>query len=168
MRVIVVATIALTMSTEWVVPGGKPQKGKTSVELPASVTKAVKETRPGAEIDKLRMEKNHGLTAYDIEFKAGRGEIEIAEDGTVIDIAMTIKLKDIPKSAGEAIQTCAQGARIKRIEKSEVRAEIKQGKIVKFAAPRYIYEAELVKDNRIANTQVAPDCRVIEAPRWKP
>jgi len=139
-------------------------------ELPPAVAKAVQENCPGAEIDKMDVEKEAGITLYDIEFKAGRGEIEVAEDGTVMDIATIIPMNDLPKAAAEAIQKAAVGATIKQIERSEVRAEIKKegekGTIVKLASPRYVYEAELVKGEHRGEVQVAPDGQVVEGPKW--
>ena len=158
---------ALTMSAGWAMQKGKPEKGKAKVELPAAVAKAVKDNRPNAMIDKLEVEKEDGVTLYDIEFKAGKGEIEVAEDGSVIDIATIVKSRDVPKAALAAIHKGAVGATIKQLEKSEVRAEVKDGKVVKFASPKYIYEAELAKGNKRAEIQVAPDGQVIEAPNWK-
>jgi len=141
-----------------------------AAKLPAAVAKAVKDNRPGAEIDKLTVEKESGIALYDIEFKAGKGEIEVAEDGTVMDISTIIEMKDIPKAAADAIQKAAAGAKIKQLEKSEVRAELKaeggKGRIVKLAVPKYVYEAELVKDGRTGEIQVAPDGTIVEALKW--
>jgi hypothetical protein len=143
---------------------------KIDIKLPAAVAKAVKDNRPGAEIDKLTVEKESGINLYDIEFKAGKGEIEVAEDGTVMDIATIVEMKDIPKAAADAIQKAAAGAKIKQLEKSEVRAELKveggKGKIVKLAVPKFVYEAELVKDGQTGEVQVAPDGAIVEALKW--
>jgi hypothetical protein len=141
-------------------------------ELPAAVAKAVKDNVPNAEIEKLEVEEEAGIKLYDIEFKAGKGEIEVAEDGTVMDVATIVQMKDIPKPAAGAIQKAADGAKatIKQLEKSEIRAEIQKqgnkGKIVKLAAPKYVYEAELVKGNQAGEIQVAPDGKVVEALKW--
>jgi uncharacterized membrane protein YkoI len=67
--------------------GEKEEKGeeaeeqakKAKVELPAAIAKAVNENVPGAEIDIVEVEKEGGISLYDIEFKAGKGEIEVAE-----------------------------------------------------------------------------------------
>ena len=117
--------------------------------LPAAVSKAVQENRPRAEIDKLEVEKEGGFTLYDIEFKDGRGEIEVAEDGTVLDVSDIVDLKDVPPAAAAAIEKAAAGRRIKQVEKSEVRARIEKeggkGRLSKLATPEYVYEAELSK-----------------------
>jgi hypothetical protein len=162
--------LALTVSTGWATEEGKKEGKQTKVELPPAVAKAVKDNRPNAQIDTLEVETEAGITLYDIEFKAGQGEIEVAQDGTVLDIATIVEMKDIPKAAAEAIQKASEGARIKELEKSEVRAEIKKegekGKVIKLARPRYVYEAELVKGDRTGEIQVAADGRVIEALKW--
>jgi len=150
----------------------KEQGKKGKAELPPAVAQAVKDNVPNAEIDKVDVETEAGITLYDIEFKAGKGEIEIAADGTVMDIATIIQLTDVPKAAADAIQKAAAGAsaKIKQLEKSEVRAEIrktgKKGEIVKLPIPKYVYEAELVKGSKTGEIQVAPDGKVIEALKW--
>jgi hypothetical protein len=146
------------------------QAKKAKVELPAAVAKAVKDNVPDAEIDILTVEKEGGIVLYDIEFKAGRGEIEVAEDGTIMDIATIISMTDLPKAAAEAIQKAAEGATIKQLEKSEVRAELKiegeKGTIVKLASPKYVYEAEIVKGSQKGEIQVDPDGKIVEALKW--
>ena len=147
----------LIASAAFVLVGaGRPAK------LPAAVAQAVEENRPGAEIDKLEIEKESGLTLYDIEFKDGRGEIEVAEDGTVLDVTDIIDLKDVPPAAAAAIEKAAAGRRIKQVEKSEVRARIEkeggQGRLSKLATPECVYEAELSR----GEVEVAADGRLIK------
>jgi hypothetical protein len=143
---------------------------QAKVELPPAVAQAVKLNCPSAEIKSVDVEKEAGITLYDIEFKARGGEIEVAEDGTVMDIATITAMKDIPKAAAVAIRKAAPGTIIKHLEKSEVRAEIKKegekGTIVKLASPKYVYEAELKKGEQRGEIQVAPDGQVVEGPKW--
>src|SRR5262249_3073567 len=122
-----IAIVAWTTPAAWAVQEKKPQKPQP--ELPPAVVRTVAENRPGAKIDKLEVEHEQGVKLYDIEFKANQGEIEVAEDGTVMDIATIIKMKDIPKPAADAILKGAAGAKITQLEKSEVRAEVKAGKV---------------------------------------
>jgi hypothetical protein len=131
--------------------------------LPAAITKAIEDNRPGAEIDKLDVEKEHGLSFYDIEFKAGKGEMDVAEDGTVLNIATIIEMKDVPEAAAAAIRTAGKGRPIKQLERSEVRAEIVnvggKARISKLATPRYVYEAEFSN----GEVEVTPEGKVIKA-----
>ena len=156
----VAVVFALTISN--VASGQKPK-----AKLPAAVAKAVMDNCPNAEIETLAVQKEGGVTLYDIEFKAGGGDISVAEDGSVIDMATPVKIKELPSAALAAIQNGAAGGSIKRVERSEVRAEIKHGRVVKLAKPRYTYDAELVKGDQHTEIQVEPDGKVIEAPKWK-
>jgi uncharacterized membrane protein YkoI len=162
--------LALSGPPVWAAQEGKKAGKQARVELPAAVAKVVKENRPNAEIDKVEVEKEAGITLYDIEFKAGQGEIEVAQDGTVMDIATIISMKDLPKGAAEAILKAGEGAEIKELEKSEVRAEIKKegekGKVIKLSSPKYVYEAELVKGNKTGEIEVTAEGKVVEALKW--
>jgi len=167
---VVVLALALTVSTGWSKQEAREQGKKAKVELPAAVVKAVNANFPNAQIDIVDVEEEAGITLYDIEFKAGQGEIEVAQDGTVIDVATITTMKDVPKAAAEAIQKAAEGSTIKQVEKSEVRAEIKKegekGKIVILDSPRYVYEAELVKGNQTGEIEVDAEGKVIAALKW--
>jgi hypothetical protein len=136
---------------------------KNKKNLPAAVSKAVDDNRPGAEIEKLDVEREHGMSFYDIEFKAGKGEMDIAEDGTVLDIATVIEMKDVPEVAAAAIKRVGKGRPIKQLERSEVRAEIVneggKARISKLATPRYVYEAEFSN----GEVEVTPEGKVIKA-----
>ena len=151
-------------------PMSLQEQAQKAIKLPPAVAQAVKANCPGAVIDKMDVEKEAGIALYDFEFKAGRGEIEVAEDGTVMDIATIVALKDIPKPAAEAILKAAAGAKVGQLEKSEIRAEIKKngekGTIVKLAAPKYVYEAEVIQGEKRGEVQVAPDGKIVEGLKW--
>jgi uncharacterized membrane protein YkoI len=170
---VVLSAMALGLAVAGPAPsaGRSPQEqAKEAVKVPPAVAQAVKANCPGAVVDKMDVEKEAGIALYDFEFKAGQGEIEVAEDGTVMDIATIVALKDIPKPAADAILKAAAGAKIGQVEKSEVRAEIKtdggRGTIVKLASPKYVYEAELVQGEKRGEVQVAPDGKIVEGPKW--
>jgi hypothetical protein len=139
------------------------QSAQHETQLPAAVKQAVQQNKPGAEIDKLEVETESGITLYDIEFKAAQGEIEVAEDGTVMDVTIIVDEKEVPAPAVAAIKTAAAGQAVKQFEKSEVRAEIVKdggkGRISKLSTPKYVYEAELTK----GEVEVTPDGKVIKA-----
>ncbi len=163
MGIIVALAISLIVPTGWAGQEGQGQGKKEKVELPAAVAKAVKANFPNAEIGSAEAEKEAGINLYDIEFKDDQGEIEVAEDGTVMDLATIVAMTEVPKAAAEAISKAAQGATIKQIEKSEIRAEIKKegekGTLVKLDNPKYVYEAELSKGNQRGEIQVRPTAR---------
>lgn len=143
---------------------------EAKVELPAAVIEAIKADFPDAQIDTVEVAEEAGITLYDIEFKDDMGEIEVAQDGTVIDITTIITMEEIPEAAAKVLQSAAEGCTIKRLEKSEVRSEIKveeeEGTIVKLDSPRYIYEAELIKDDQTGEIEVDADGKIIKELSW--
>lgn len=164
---IAVALIALaTPLSQAMQDGAKEEKLKVS-QLPPAVVQAIKTNCTGCLIGKATREVENGVTVYDIEFKHRQGEIAVAEDGSIIDRETVVQLKEVPMAALEAIQRAASGGKIRQIAKGEIHAELKEGKIVKLGSPRYIYEAELVNGNRVAEIEVSPEGQVIEPAEWR-
>lgn len=177
---VVLLALGLTMSTGCTKKEGEeqaekpaveePEAAKPDVELPADVVEAIEANVPDAEIDSVEVAVEDGITLYDIEFKADRGEIEVAEDGTVIDVVTIITMEELPEAAAKAIQDAIEGATIKRLEKSEIRSEIKKegeiGTVVKLDTFRYVYEAELEKDGQTGEIAVDADGNITEPLKW--
>ncbi len=167
---VVVLAFALTISTVCKKQEIKEQQEKSEVELPAGVVAAVEANFPDAKIDFIEVIEEAGITLYDIEFKDDAGEIEVAADGTIIDIVTIIKAEDLPEAAAEVFRQAAEGATIRRYEKSEIWNEIKQeegiGKLVKLDSPKYVYEAEVVKGTQTGEIEVDADGQIIEPLKW--
>jgi len=163
----VATVLTLTISVGLAMTQGAKEVKVKAAQLPAAVAAAIKDNCPNCVIDKATREVENGVTVYDIEFKAGQGEMDVAADGSVIDREIVAQTTEIPKAALEAIRKGAAGGAIKQVAKDEIRAELKEGKIIKLDTPRYIYEADLVKGGKVAEIQVSPEGRVIEAPKWK-
>ena len=148
----------------------EPEETEQDIELPEAVLKTIEENVPNAEIDSVEVGEESGFTLYDIEFKDDRGEIEMTEDGTVLDVVTIITVDELPEAAAEAIKKATEGMTIKRLEKSEIRSEIKkegeEGIIVKLETPRYEYEAELVKDDQTGEITVDAEGNIVEALKW--
>ena len=160
--------VALALCVAWArAQAAEPAKddGKRS-RLPAAVAKAVDANCPGAEIDKLDVEDEGGIKVYDIEFKAGRGEMDVTEDGTVLDVATIVELKEVPEAAAAVIRKAAEKSAIRQLEKSKIHARIektkRKNKLHALAAPEFEYEAELAKGGEI---EVAADGQIIKAPK---
>jgi uncharacterized membrane protein YkoI len=147
----------------------EPEK-EAEKELPAAVGNAVKANFPDAEIDFVEVTEEAGITLYDIEFKADQGEIELTADGTVLDVVTIITIEELPKAAAEAILKAAEDITILRLEKSEIRSEIKvegeKGQVVKLDSPKYVYEAELKKGDQTGEIEVDADGKIIEPLKW--
>ena len=163
----VVVSLVLAASTCWAIQQGAKEVKVKVADLPAAVAEAIKNNCPNCVIGKSTREVENGVTVYDLEFKPGQGEMDLAEDGSVIDRETAVEIKDVPAAALEAIRRGAEGGKIKQVVKDEVRAELKDGKIIKLDTPKYLYEADLVKGNMAAEIQFSPDGQVIEPPKWK-
>ena len=146
------------------------KKAEAKIALPEAVAKVVSEAFPNVKIDGTDMEKEIGINIYNIELKAVRVEMEVAEDGTVMEVTTFVEMADVPGAAAAVIQKASQGATIKEIEKAENRAEIKKegkiGRIVKLDNPSPVYEVELAKGKRMGEIQVAPDGKIVGALKW--
>ena len=162
------APTALALLVAFAPTGAYPQaKADTKrSRLPAAVLTAIDTNCPGAEIDKLEIDDEGGIKVFDLEFKADRGEIDVAEDGTVLDVATVVQLQDVPEPAAAVIRKAAGSKGVRRVEKSEVRSRIEKqdgkGRLVPIAPPELEYEAELAKGGEI---EVAADGRVIKGPK---
>ncbi len=166
----VVMALALMVCTGCAKQEGKESGKKAEKELPAAVAKAVKANFPDAQIDKVEVAEEAGITLYDIEFEGDQGEIEVTLDGTVLDVATIITIEELPEAAAEVILKAAEGITILRLEKSEIRAEIRvegdKGKVHKLDIPKYVYEAELKKGDQTGEIEVAADGKIIEPLKW--
>ncbi len=180
MGFIILLVLGLTVSTGCTKKEGKEEAEKLEVEepkaatpemeLPAAVMDAINTHVPDAEIDKVEVAEEAGITFYDIEFKANRGEIEVTEDGTIIDIVTIITMEELPEAAAQAIKDAIEDATILRLEKSEIFSEIdtegETGTVIKLDTHRFMYEAEVEKDGRTGEITVDADGNIIEPLKW--
>ncbi len=74
--------------------------------VPAKITAAVKEWFPKGEITSVTKETEDGKVVYDVELKQQdkKFEMDIQEDGTVVEIEREIAAKDLPEVCAKAIE----------------------------------------------------------------
>jgi hypothetical protein len=82
-------TLALGGAWAWAQPE-RPTSAQATTdarrsELPSAVVKTLDLNSPGAVIGQIDVEDQSGIKVYDVEFKADRGEIEVAADGKVLE-----------------------------------------------------------------------------------
>lgn len=106
----VVAVLALAVPI-WATQGGAKEQKVSASQLPAAVKQAIKTNCPNCTIAKARREVENGVAVYDVEFKTGQGEMDVAEDGSVIDRETVAQTKDLPAAALEAIRKGPRAAR---------------------------------------------------------
>ena len=93
--------------------------------------------------------------------------MDVAADGSVIDRETVVQTADVPAAALDAIRKAAAGGKVTQIAKDEIRAELKAGKVIKLDSPKYVYEADLAKGNRVGEVVVTPEGQVTEGPKWR-
>ena len=165
--VIGILGVSLCGTNVWAAQSAAKAQKVTASQLPAAVKQAIKDNCRNCTIAKATREVENGVTIYDIEFKNGQGEMDVAEDGTVVDRETVVQAKDTPPPALEAIRRGAGGGKITQIAKDEIRAELKDGTVIKLATPKYMYEADLIKGKQVAEIQVSPEGQVTEPPKWR-
>jgi hypothetical protein len=146
---------------------GQRKSKNRRIKLPSAVAATLKSECPDCVIAKVTREKENGVTIYDFEFRSGQGEMDVTVDGFVIDREILVQTADVPGPALDAIRKAAAGGKIKLIEKDEIRAELKDGKVIKLDSPKYAYEADLVKGNQVGEVVVTPEGQVTEGPKWR-
>jgi hypothetical protein len=141
---------------------------KPAFKLPEPVAKTFRATFPKAEITKLDVDEENGVTVYDIEFKDGATEKEtdITADGTMLEFTVVIPARAMPAGAMQAVRAAARGAKIGRIERIEIGYDTKDGKVLKLDTPVTRYAVELTKGDQGTEITVAPDGAVVEPARW--
>ncbi|HSE34234.1 MAG TPA: hypothetical protein VLA93_21850 [Pyrinomonadaceae bacterium] len=159
--------LLLTTAIGQTTPEGTREEKLKPSQLPEAVAASIQANCAGCSIAKSTREKENGVTIYDIEFKGGQGEIAIAADGSVIDRETVVSLSDVPVAALDVIRKSASGGKIKQVAKGEVRAELRNGQIIKLASPRYFFEAELEKGNQVGEIEVTPEGQITEGPEWR-
>jgi hypothetical protein len=143
---------------------------KRDVALPDVVVKSFKAAFPKGETTKVDVDKENGVTVYDIEFKDGTAEKEtdITADGIMLEFTDVIPARDVPAPAMAAIRKAAEGATIGRIERVTVSYDTKDGKAIRLAQTVTHYEVELTKGTQSAEIIVNPDGTTVESPKWGP
>jgi uncharacterized membrane protein YkoI len=146
----------------------RTQERDLESKLPAAVKNTFRARFPAAKIEKLDVEEENGVTVYDLEFQDGtvEKEADITAEGTLLEVTVVIDEKDVPEAAMKPIRKAAEGAKMKRIERIEIRCEVKNGKTNTLPKAVTHYAVELSKGNNTAEIVVAPDGKVIEPANW--
>jgi uncharacterized membrane protein YkoI len=96
--------------------GDKAEK-ITPDKIPQKVMDTIKARLPGAEITSAEKETEDGKVVYDIELKhQGRKyEMDIKEDGTLIEIEKEVAAKDVPEAVSKALKEKFPNATVKEV-----------------------------------------------------
>ena len=148
--------------------GGKAGEAKAKVDLPEAAAKALQAAFPKATVDEAKAEDKGGVKVFDVELKQDKTEmdVEVTADGAILAVETNLEMKDVPGAAAKVLQKAAEGATVKEVQKEEVRAEIKDAKVVKLDAVKVAYEAEIKKGDQKGEIKVAADGTVVEELKW--
>lgn len=146
----ILATIRVNRTTSVTI---KPQNAGTAnatdaatkkPSLPDAVTKAFLAEFPKGEIAQVAED---GKNVYRITFKDNGVDQQavIVSDGTNLGVIATVNIELVPEPYRKIIQEKAKDATIKRVERIEARAEVDDGKLIKFDKPSISFRAELAK-----------------------
>ena len=163
-------SLAVLIGLSLAVTAGRAEpKTREKIDLPEPVQKTFKAKFPKAEIEKVEVEEEDGVTVYDIEFTEGdvEKETDITADGIMLEFTIVIDAKSVPAPAMKVIEKVAEGAKMKRIERVEISYETKDGKAVKLPKPVTRYAVEMTKGDKTAEIVVDPDGKVVESPQWE-
>lgn len=107
----------------------------------------------------MEIEKE-GLRVYEVELEENEDEFDVtvAPDGTIVEIETEISLDDVPAAVKAAILAAADGAKVEEVSKEVTYAVVT---LVKLKEPQTSYEAELVKDGKEVEIEVAADGTVL-------
>jgi uncharacterized membrane protein YkoI len=104
-RFFVGAVAGLLLLAVVVMADDKDKKIKLE-DAPQAVRDAIEGRFPGAKVSSIEKETEDGKVVFDVELKhKGRKyEMDIQEDGTILEIEKEIKLKDVPEAVLKAVK----------------------------------------------------------------
>jgi hypothetical protein len=111
--VFVAGVVAMTL----LLAGSAPAEEKKKVDLPEKVKASLDQRFPGAELTGAEKEKENGNIVYDLELKhEGRKyEMDVKEDGTIMEIEKELKGKDVPAAVTKAVNEKYPKAAVKEV-----------------------------------------------------
>ena len=100
-------------------------------ELPKAVQDAVKKAFPDATIEDVEREKEHGITIYELELVQDEEEFEaeFSAEGVLMETETEVSLEDVPEKVKKIIEDAAGEGRVTEVEKVELRAKVRDGKV---------------------------------------
>lgn len=129
-------------------------------KIPKPVMDALKAKFPKAEITMWEKATEGGVVIYDLEFKSeGRKcEMDVKEDGTIINIEREIQAKDLPKAVAAAVEKKYPKGTIKEImeimEMKDKKEVLEGYEVVLDSADKKVVELKLAPDGKILEEEV--------------
>jgi len=144
-----------------VLAGAAAHAGKDKcTRLPDAVKAVINAEYPGAEIEESQVEKE-GIKVYEVELEQEGQDVEltISADGKIIEKETEIPLSEVPAGVKAAIEGACEGGEIEEVTKEVTYWVVT---LKKLETPKTTYEAEVVKDGKEIEIEVAADGTVLE------
>src|SRR5262249_39130788 len=137
-------------------PAQTKEEKITVDKLPKKILDAVKSWFPEPEFTSLTKETTDGKVVYDLEFKykGKKYEMDIKEDGTVLEIEKEVAPKDVPEAVSKALKAKYPKATVKEV----MEVNLVNGKDLKLDH----YEVILDIDGLTMEVTVTPDGKKVE------
>jgi uncharacterized membrane protein YkoI len=134
----------------------KEEEKLTLDKLPPKVQEVIKARFPGAEFTSITKETEGGKVVYDIEmkFKGKKAEMDIREDGSIVNIEKEIEAKDLPAAVTKALEE--KYPKSKFLEVMAIYTEGKEDKL-----EGYEVTLETAEKKKI-EVEVSPDGKTIK------
>jgi len=134
------------------------EKGEKECSLSAAAQAAVKALFPNGVIEKCKIEEESvKVTEATLKDNGKEAEVTLADDGTVAEVTTAEDINALPDAVAKTLK--AQGAEVKEVKKGVTYAQLK---LVKLDTPITVYEAEIIKDGKKIEIEIAADGKIIE------
>ncbi|AMV39731.1 PepSY-like domain-containing protein [Planctomyces sp. SH-PL62] len=125
-------------------------------DAPKAVVDAVKAKFPKAEIKHVDKEEEDGEVVYELRLQNGadRVEVEVREDGRILQIETEVKPADLPRPVADLVAAKHPGKPVKKAEK-----------VVKFekGAEVVTYEVVVEADGKKIEIEATPAGKLVDA-----
>jgi len=122
------------------------ERSEKAIQLPDSVTAAIKKAYPSADVKKVGLEELT-ITAYEVELSENGKEISVvlSDDGNIVSVESVISTDALPAKVAAIISEKAEGAKVLKAEKEDKYFVVK---MIKLSDAQVSYEAKVVKDGQ--------------------
>jgi hypothetical protein len=134
------------------------EKDEKECSLSTVVEAAVKALFPNGAISESKQEEEE-IKVFKVEVKEGGKETDVkaAKDGTIMEVESEDSINTVPAAVAETIK--AQNAEVKEVSKEVEYAKVQ---VVKLDTPITTYSADIVKDGKKIEIEIAADGKIIE------
>jgi len=124
--------------------------------LPEKALATVRSAFPGAVIKGYEVERENTLVLYGVQLTHERKavEVEVTEEGMIGEIETLLRPEQLPDDIADAIKAAIGNGRIVQVEKHEVRAVPRRGRLYDLERPMLVFEVDFYVGNIKRRAQI--------------